>query len=118
MQHNFQRLFSLARTSLVRMTLMEHKMTSHLRRREFIALLGSMTVAWPVRASAQQAERVQRIGILTNFPANDPEAPIRIAAFLQKLQELGWTDRRNIQIDYRLMDNETLLQKAAAELVA
>jgi putative ABC transport system substrate-binding protein len=93
-------------------------MTNYLRRREFITLLGSMTVAWPVCARAQQAERVQRIGILTNFPASDPEAPIRVAAFLQKLQELGWTDRRNIQIDYRLMDNESLLQKSAAELVA
>jgi putative ABC transport system substrate-binding protein len=55
--------------------------------------------------------------MLMSFPASDPEAPVRVAAFLQRLQELGWTDRRNIQIDYRLADNDSV-QKAAAELVA
>ena len=75
--------------------------TSDLRRREFITLLGGMTVAWPLAARAQRFERVQRIGMLMSFPASDPEAPIRVAALLQRLQELGWTDRRNVQIDYR-----------------
>ena len=73
-------------------------MTSYLRRREFITVLGGITMAWPPPARAQRAERMQRVGILTSFSASDPEAPIRVAAFLQKLQELGWTDRRNIQI--------------------
>src|SRR5437660_5861004 len=91
--------------------------TGCLRRRQFVALLASMTVTWPLAGLAQQAERVQRIGMLMNFPASDPEAPIRVAAFMQKLQELGWTDRHNVQIDYRLADNDSV-QKVAAELVA
>jgi putative tryptophan/tyrosine transport system substrate-binding protein len=93
-------------------------MIGFLGRREFITLLGGMTMAPPLTARAQRAEDVRRIGILTSFPASDPEVPIRVAAFLQKLQDLGWTDRRNIQIDYRLMEKESLLQKTAAELVA
>jgi putative ABC transport system substrate-binding protein len=91
-------------------------MTNYVRRREFITLLGGMTLGWPLAARAQRAERLQRIGMLMNFPASDPEAPIRVAAFLQRLQELGWTDRRNVEIDYRLADNESV-QKVAAELV-
>jgi len=52
-----------------------------------------------------------------NFPASDPEAPIRVAAFLQRLHELGWMDRHNVRIDYRLADS-TNVQYAAAELIA
>src|SRR5438105_15704691 len=85
-------------------------------RRDFITLIGS-TAVWPLTARAQHAERVQRVGMLMNFPASDPEAPIRVAAFLQRLQELGWTDRHNVRIDYRLADS-TNLQYTAAELVA
>src|SRR5437588_7919871 len=84
-------------------------------RRDFITLIGS-TAVWPLTARAQRAERVQRIGMLMNFPASDPEAPIRVAAFLQRLQELGWTDRRNVQIDYRLTANDSV-QTAVAELI-
>ena len=83
-------------------------------RRDFITLIGS-TAVWPLTARAQRAERVQRIGMLMNFPASDPEAPIRVAAFLQRLQELGWTDRHNVRIDYRLADSNSV-QYAAAEL--
>ena len=91
-------------------------MTNSLKRRDFI-ILGGAAAAWPLVARAQQAERVRRVGLLMNFPASDPEAPIRIAAFLQRLQELGWTDRHNVRIDYRLADS-TNLQYTAAELVA
>src|SRR4051794_27008911 len=91
-------------------------MTIYMRRREFITFLGGMSVAWPRAAPAQPAERVQRIGVLMSFPTNDPEAPIRIAAFQQKLGELGWTDR-NIHIDYRLAGNDSV-QKMASELMA
>jgi putative ABC transport system substrate-binding protein len=91
--------------------------TSYIRRREFITLLGGMTVTGPPSARTQQTERVQRIGMLMSFPASDPEAPIRIAAFRQRLQELGWTDRRNVQIDYRSANNDSM-QKVASELVA
>ena len=90
-------------------------MTNGFNRRDIVMLAGSATV-WPFSAQGQRAERVQRVGLLMNFPASDPEAPIRVAAFLQRLQELGWTDRHNIRIDYRLADN-TNLQYAAAELV-
>jgi putative tryptophan/tyrosine transport system substrate-binding protein len=100
----------------------EGKMTSDLGRRQFLSFFSGMTVvgfsgAAPLGANAQQGnERRQRIGMLMSFPANDPEAPVRVAAFLEKLQELGWTDRRNILIDYRLTDNDSV-QKVVAELV-
>ena len=87
-----------------------------MRRREFVTFIGGAAVAWPLVARAQGAKRVQRIGILMSFAASDPEAPIRVAAFLQRLQELGWTDRRNVHIDYRLSDNDSM-QRDAAELV-
>jgi putative ABC transport system substrate-binding protein len=91
--------------------------TSDFRRREFITLIGGMT-AWMFASHAQGAERMRRIGVLMNFAGSDPEAPIRVAAFLQRLHELGWTDRQNIQIDYRLVNNDNEQQKVVAELIA
>jgi putative ABC transport system substrate-binding protein len=90
-----------------------------MKRREFITLLGG-GAAWPLGARAQQAERVRRIGVLTSgAAADDPDGRTRSAAFLQGLQQLGWTDGRNIRIDYRWgagdADN---MRKYAAELVA
>ena len=70
-----------------------------MRRREFITLLGGAAVAWPLAARAQQGERMRRIGVLMDLAADDPEAQARIAAFLQGLQQLGWTDGRNVRID-------------------
>jgi putative tryptophan/tyrosine transport system substrate-binding protein len=90
---------------------------SDMRRRKFIMLLGG-AAAWPLRARAQQ-ERMRRIGVLMNLAADDPEAPIRLAALLQGLQELGWTVGRNVQIDYRWgAGNADLMRKHAAELAA
>jgi putative ABC transport system substrate-binding protein len=88
-------------------------------RRVFMFALGSATVAWPLAAHAQQAERVRRIGVLMNFAADDPEAQARNAAFLQGLSELGWNVGRNARIDYRwgAGDGERNRQYAA-ELVA
>src|SRR5262249_24424528 len=80
-------------------------MNNPLKRRDFMTLFGTAALAWPFAASAQQAERVRRVGMMMNFPASGPEAPIRVAAFLQRLQELGWTDRHNVRMDYRLADN-------------
>jgi putative ABC transport system substrate-binding protein len=60
-----------------------------MRRREFITLLGA-TAAWPVAASAQQADRPRRVGVLMNLAAQDEEGQARNAAFLQGLQEFGW----------------------------
>jgi putative tryptophan/tyrosine transport system substrate-binding protein len=85
-----------------------------MRRHEFIALLGG-AVAWPLVARAQQNERIRRIGVLQPFPQDTPEAS-RVAAFVQELQRLGWTDGRNLQIEYRWEPND--LRKAAMELVA
>ena len=64
-----------------------------MRRREFLGVLGGAAAAWPLAARAQQGERVRRIGVLMPTAADDPEAQARVAAFLQGLQQLGWTDR-------------------------
>ena len=71
-----------------------------MRRRDFITLLGG-AAAGPVVARAQQRERMRRIGFLMNLAADDPVSQARNAAFLQALQELGWTAGRNLQIEYR-----------------
>jgi putative ABC transport system substrate-binding protein len=65
-----------------------------MKRREFITLLGGAAAGWPFAASAQQADRVRRIGVLMGYAENDPETKARIAAFLQEMQQLGWTDGR------------------------
>src|SRR5262245_20287595 len=86
-------------------------------RREFITLLGG-AAAWPLAARAQQAERMRRIGVLVNLPADDPQAQVRNAALLQGLQERGWTVGRNLRIDYRWgAGNADNVRKFAAELV-
>jgi putative ABC transport system substrate-binding protein len=71
------------------------------KRRDFITLLGGAAVAWPLAARAQQGERVRRIGVLMSLAADDKQGQARLAAFLQGLQELGWTDGRNVRIDVR-----------------
>src|SRR3977135_388060 len=91
-----------------------------MRRREFITLLGGAATAWPVAASAQQRERMRRIGFLFGGLAPDePEGLARITAFVQGLQQLGWTDGRNVRIDYRFgLGDADRQRKYAAELVA
>jgi ABC-type uncharacterized transport system substrate-binding protein len=87
------------------------------RRRQFITLLGG-AAAWPLAARGQQAERVRRIGVLMAV-ADDPEGQARIAAFLQGLQQLGWAEGRNLQIDTRWGAGDAdRFRKYAAELVA
>ena len=68
-----------------------------MRRREFITLLGG-AAAWPLAARAQQPERMRRIGVLMNTAADDPASPVRLASFLHGMQQLGWTDGRNVHI--------------------
>jgi ABC-type uncharacterized transport system substrate-binding protein len=70
-------------------------------RREFIALLGGAAAAWPVAARAQQSDRMRRLGVLMGFAEEDHEAQARIAGFKQALEELGWTNGRNIEFNYR-----------------
>jgi putative tryptophan/tyrosine transport system substrate-binding protein len=72
-----------------------------MKKREFITLLGGAAAAWPLAARAQQSEGIRRIGVLMNLAADDAEGRARIAALLQGLQQLGWTDGRNVRIDYR-----------------
>src|SRR5262245_44635317 len=89
-----------------------------LRRREFITLLGGAAVAWPLAARAQQAEHLRRIGLLMGT-ADDREGQARVTALRRGLQELGWTDGRNIQIEIRFGGADAARIRAhAAELVA
>ncbi len=90
-----------------------------MKRRNFITLLGG-AAAWPLAVRAQQpAAKVPRIGVLTNLASDDPESLPRIGAFLQGLQERGWTDGRNVRIDYRWgAGDRERNAKYAAELVA
>jgi putative ABC transport system substrate-binding protein len=90
-----------------------------LRRREFISLLGSASVAWPLAARAQLADGVRRIGVLMPFVESDPEGQRRVNAFLQGLKELGWIRGRNVQIDYRWVagDDADRIRVYTAELV-
>ena len=71
-----------------------------IRRREFIAGLGG-AAAWPLAARAQQGDRVPRIGVLMSGDENDPEGKRRYSAFTQALAGLGWTEGRNLRIDFR-----------------
>jgi putative tryptophan/tyrosine transport system substrate-binding protein len=88
-----------------------------LRRRAFITLFGA-AVAWPLAARAQQAEHVRRIGLLMGT-ADDREGQARVTALKRGLQELGWTDGRNIQIETRFGGADAARIRAhAAELVA
>ena len=88
------------------------------QRREFITLLGG-AASWPLAARAQSGERVRRIGALMYLAADDPESPARVATFARGLQELGWIEGRNIQIEYRWGGGDMdRVRRYAAELVA
>jgi ABC transporter substrate binding protein len=89
-----------------------------MRRRDFIRIVGS-AAAWPLGAHAQQPERMRRVGVLMNFAENDPAAQARLTAFLQALQQLGWTNGRNVRIDTRWSAGDPERNRRyAAELVA
>src|SRR5499427_3905070 len=88
-----------------------------MRRREVITLLGGMVAACPLAARAQQPERVRRIGVLMNLPADDAEGQARLAALTQALTQLGWSDGGNLRIDTRWATADDI-RRHAAELVA
>ena len=89
-----------------------------MKRREFITLLGA-AVALPLAARAQESERVRRIAVLIPGTADDAEYQARMVAFLQGLQQLGWSDGRNVRIDIRYAAGDAnLTPKYAAELIA
>ena len=88
-----------------------------IRRREFIAGL-SGAAAWPVLASAQQGDRVRRIGVLMLGDENDPARKSQVSAFTQALADLGWTIGRNLRMDLRWYgDDINRIQALARELV-
>jgi putative tryptophan/tyrosine transport system substrate-binding protein len=88
-----------------------------MRRREFIAGLGS-AAAWPGVARAQQGDRVRRIGVLVSGNENDPVYKPRVSAFTQALEDLGWTDGRNVRMDLRWHgDDANWIPALAQELV-
>jgi putative tryptophan/tyrosine transport system substrate-binding protein len=90
-----------------------------MKRRAFLTLLGGAAAAWPLATSAQQGERVRRIGVLMNLASGDSEGQDRVAAFMQGLQEADWAVGRNVRIDYRWgAGDPNLFRKYAAELVA
>ena len=90
----------------------------HIRRRDFITLVGGVAAAWPLTARAQQTERMRRIGVLMGLVVSDPEAQSRVAAFENGLRELGWVKGRNLWIEYRWAgDGENVLRDQAAELL-
>jgi putative ABC transport system substrate-binding protein len=89
-----------------------------MRRRDFIKVIAG-SAAWPLAAGAEQAQRMRRIGVLMHLAADDPEGQRRVAAFLQGLQEAGWTVGRNVEIDVRWAAGEAdRYRRYAMEIVA
>ena len=92
---------------------------NHLRRRQFITVLGGAAVAWPIVAGAQQPERMRRIDVLMAYAESDPEGQALVAAFREGLQKLGWTESRNVRIETRWATADLeLMQRFATEIVA
>jgi putative tryptophan/tyrosine transport system substrate-binding protein len=90
-----------------------------MRRRDFIKVIAGSATVWPLAARAQQAERMRRIGVLMIQAADDLVGQARVKAFQRGLQQLGWTDGRNVQTNYRwAAGNVENAHKYAAELVA
>ena len=90
-----------------------------MQRREFITLIGG-AAAWPLAAHAQQPDRMRHIGVLMAHAESDPEFQTYVTAFREGLQKLGWTEGRNIRLDFRwgALDDAELRQRSAIELVA
>jgi putative ABC transport system substrate-binding protein len=93
------------------------------KRREFITLVGGAAAAWPVAARAQQSERVRRVGLLTGTGGLEADSADqeRDAAFRQAMQQLGWTEGRNVRYDQRTRSSGNIIdviRRNAAELVA
>jgi putative ABC transport system substrate-binding protein len=96
----------------------EGHLASHMERRKFLATLGGAAAAWPLAARAQQIQRMRRIGVLSIVAANDPEGQARLAAFLQGLHQLGWSEGHNLSIDARWATTDAEILRHAAELAA
>ena len=87
-----------------------------MRRREFVTLLGSAAVIWPLAARAQQTGRLRRVGVLIPFPDDrEPLAKDFLSALRQRLHELGWDEGRNIRFDYRFTGQVPERMRAGTE---
>jgi putative tryptophan/tyrosine transport system substrate-binding protein len=90
---------------------------SHLRRREFITLLGGATAAWPLAVRAQ-SDRVRRIGVLMNGAATETAPQSYVATLVQTLRQLGWTEGQNLRVDVRWNAGDAALARTyAAQLI-
>lgn len=91
---------------------------SSVRRRNFISLIGGAVAGWPLLADAQQPERLRRVGVLIGGTETDPQTQAGVEAFSKALAVLGWTDGRNIHVDYRWGHADVdRMRKLAKELV-
>jgi putative tryptophan/tyrosine transport system substrate-binding protein len=89
-----------------------------MRRRTFITLLGGAAAAWPLAANAQQTGAMPRIGFLSVFAESDPEGQALIRELIQRLQELGWTNGRNVQVEFRFAGEDAArISTLASELI-
>ena len=89
-----------------------------MRRREFIAILGGAAAGWPLGVRAQQSNRPRLVGVLFAMAPSDPKSQLRVKAFEAGLRELGWTEGRNLRLEYRWAPGDaTLLHSQATELV-
>jgi putative ABC transport system substrate-binding protein len=93
-------------------------MEGYMRRRDFINAIAGSVATWPLAARAQQPERMRRIGVVMGLAEDDPEAKARLAAFRQGLEKRGWSEGRNVRIDYRYALAGAQAQVLAKELVA
>src|SRR4051812_12230634 len=89
-----------------------------MKRREFITLMGGAAAAWPIAARAQQDAAVRRIGVLTSLAESDPEQQARLARFRDGLERLGWSEGRNLRVEYRFAPAASQAQAFAKELLA
>jgi putative ABC transport system substrate-binding protein len=90
-----------------------------MKRRDFIKVVAGSAAAFPLAARTQQPDRIRRIGVLSGSAEDDQETKLSLAAFRQRLQQLGWTDGHNVRIDYRFAAGKSEnYRKQAAELVA
>src|SRR5262245_37411431 len=89
-----------------------------MRRRDFIKLIGSTTVAWPLPVLAQQGERIRNVAILMGLAENDPETKARLERFRTEIEKLGWSEGRNLRIEVRFAPAGAQAPELAKELIA
>jgi putative ABC transport system substrate-binding protein len=89
-----------------------------MRRREFTRVVCAAVAVWPLVARAQLTERVRRIGVLMSFAEDDADTKARLAGFRHELERLGWSEGRNLRIDYRFAPAGAQAPVFAQELLA